>query len=145
MADSADDCEPIEYVTPAGERVDLTGTWRGSFGVHYIRQDGSCVWWVGLEENESEELGARIMVVFRGELGADFTITGEWMSVNRSSFISDRRHGSVTFRIDFGSAGDTETIMLRSTLADAPQGGLGPYAGGVTLVYEGPLPQVPLY
>jgi hypothetical protein len=137
------DCQPIDLVTAGGHRLDLTGTWRGAVGWHYIRQEGRCVWWVALSDDPNEPPGTQGMVTFRGELASDFTITGEWMSVFRSAFIADPRHGAVTFEIDIVPGSGGETITLRSTLPPYEQGGLGPYGGGTELTYESPLPAVP--
>jgi hypothetical protein len=86
-----------------------------------------------------QERGAEILVLFRGELAQDFTLSGEWMSVVRPFGISDPRHGSVTFALDFLDplTGD-EALVLTSQ--DAL---VGPFSAGVTLRYEGPLPPLP--
>lgn len=135
---AADACEPIDLITPTGSRLDLSGTWSGPIGVHYVRQVGSCVWWILLGTDRE---GTHPAIVFRGELASDFTITGEWMVVMRPTYIAEPLNGDVTFDIELGS--DGETIRLVSHDPGIEQGGVGPYAGS-TLTYEGPLPAVPL-
>ena len=142
LAGSGDDCEPVNLRSPAGERVDLTGTWRGQSAVHYVRQDGSCVWWLAYSNVSTVPSPSQRALVFRGDIAPDFTVTGEWMSLIRPSAITGRRHGPVTFEIEFESSGGSETITLRSTTTSEGQGGTGPYVGGATLTYEGPLPPV---
>jgi hypothetical protein len=132
-------CEPIDLHAPDGTRVDLTGTWRGGPGVHFVRQDGDCVWWVSMSTTPGQERGAEVLVLFRGKLAPDFTLNGEWMSVIRPFGIPDPRRGSVPFALEFLDplTGD-EALVLRSQ-----EGIVGPFTAGVTLRYEGPLPPAP--
>jgi hypothetical protein len=134
---AAETCPPINLVTPGGSRVDLTGTWRGEQAVHYVRQVGSCVWWIALSDYPGRELGAQYMVVFRGDIAADFTLTGEWMDVVFRPGISNQRRGFVTFDVATETVSGDETLVLRSTTT--AEQGAGPYAS-VTLEYFGPLP-----
>lgn len=122
-------CAPRELRGPSGERIDLTGTWRGGQNVVYVRQVGSCVWWISLSDYPGQEPGAQAMVVFRGDLSPDFTLHGEWMSVVRPPGISDQRHGIVVFEIE----AEAVPLVLRSTSE------VGPYQF-TTLTYAGPLP-----
>lgn len=130
-------CQPIDLRLPSGERIDLTGTWHGAQSVVFIRQEGSCVWWIALSDYPGHELGAQYMVTFRGDLAFDFTLSGEWMYVVPLPGISDQRHGFVRFDVAIETVAGEETLVLRSTTT-AEQGG-GPY-GSVTLDYIGPLP-----
>jgi hypothetical protein len=126
-------CAPLDLRSPSGARVDLTGTWRGGQNVHYVRQEGGCVWWISLSDFPGQEVGAQVMAMFRGELSSDFTLRGEWMSVVRPPFISDPRHGIVVFEIEFETGAGSETVILRGTSQ------AGPYQAD-TLTYVGPLP-----
>lgn len=130
---AAGTCAPIDLRSPSGARIDLTGTWRGGQNVLYVRQDGSCVWWISLSDFPGQELGAQEMVVFRGDLSSDFNLRGEWMSVVRPPFFSDPRHGIVVFEIQLETGAGSETLVLRGTSQ------AGPYQT-VTLTYVGPLP-----
>ena len=125
-------CAHLDLRTADGDPVDLTGTWRGIEATHYIRQDGSCVWWIAIGDDFPEQgQAAQVVAMFRGELAPDFTVTGEWMSVMRPSFISDVQRGQVTFDIDLE---DPEAVILRAT---APS---GPYQSA-TLTFVGQLPR----
>jgi hypothetical protein len=126
-------CAPIDLRSPSGVRVDLTGTWRGGQNVHYVRQDGSCVWWISLSDFPGQEVGAQVMAMFRGELSSDFTLRGEWMSVVRPPAISDPRRGIVVFEIEFETGAGSESLVLHGTSQ------AGPYQAD-TLTYVGPLP-----
>lgn len=126
-------CAPIDLRSPSGARVDLTGTWRGGQNVVYVRQVGGCVWWISLSDFPGQELGAQVMVMFRGDLSSDFTLQGEWMSVVRPPGISDPRHGIVVFEVEFETGAGSETVVLHGTSQ------AGPYQA-VTLTYVGPLP-----
>jgi hypothetical protein len=125
----------LNLQAPDGTRIDLTGTWRGGFGVHYVRQDGRCVWWLSMT---SAPGGSEIVVLFRGELASDFTLTGETMSVIRPPNFSDPRRIPITFNLEFVDplTGD-EALTLRSLRGE----GGGPLSGAI-LRYEAPLPLV---
>lgn len=127
----AAECSPIDLRTQDGNRIDLTGIWRSFGATHYVRQDGNCVWWVAIEDDPDLEQVSQLVVVFRGELSSDFTLSGEWMSVMRPALISGSLHGPITFEIGLE---DPEAVVLRST---AP---FGPYEG-VTMNFIGPLPR----
>lgn len=130
-------CGPIDLVTPSGARVDLTGTWRGITGIHYVRQVGMCVFWIGLSDYPGDEAGEQWMLTFRGELASDFTLRGEWAWVVRPirPGLTGPDRGEVTFQLAVSAEGGTETLTLRSFTRSE----VGPYrAAGLT--YEGPLP-----
>jgi hypothetical protein len=134
-APAATACTPIDLRLPSGEALDLTGTWQGARSVTFVRQVGSCVSWISLSDPPGQELGASQMVIFRGELASDFTLSGEW------SWIVGIDHppvGSVTFEIDQATVNGEETLVLRSTTPAAMSEGGGPY-GAATLEYAGPL------
>jgi hypothetical protein len=140
-APAAAACPPIALRLPSGESLDLTGTWRGAQSVVFARQEGSCVWWIALSDFPGQERGSQFMFMFRGEIGTDFMLTGEWIVVVRPGGIggiAGRRHGSVTFEIDTETLDGEDTVVLRSTTV-AGESGAGPY-GSVTLEYVGPLP-----
>jgi hypothetical protein len=79
-------CSPIDLRTPAGERIELDGTWAevGSGGellTWWIRTQGNCVWGAGSIDNPSPagtfEARPDHVQSLRGVLGSDFVITGE--------------------------------------------------------------------
>jgi hypothetical protein len=130
-------CEPLDLRTPSGDRIDLTGTWRGAQTLVYVRQEANCVWWMALSDYPDEALGSRNMLLYRGNLYPDFTLRGDWMHLMKPSEFP--QSGSTTFEIDT-DIGGIETIVLRSTEPDfASLADARPY-GGVTLTYVGPLP-----
>ncbi len=104
----------------------------------YLRQVGSCVWWIGLSDWPGGPLGAKFTLAFRGEVTPDFRLSGEWAYVVRRTnpaFGSVPETGKSTFSIDVVLQDGQETIVLK---------GIGGPAdteyGSTTLNYVGPLP-----
>jgi hypothetical protein len=67
--------------------TDLTGTWEVGFGVYYMRQIGTDVWWVGLSHDAGDpnaNLGLAFTNIFQGSRNGD-TITGTWLDVPRGA------------------------------------------------------------
>jgi hypothetical protein len=87
---AAIDCRDLDLRTPAGDRIDLNGTWETEregtrAGVYFFRQIGACVWFSGGYPSADDlavdgPLGF-LSVVFRGRVATDFTISGEWADV----------------------------------------------------------------
>lgn len=136
-------CGPIELRTPGGSRVDLTGTWRGRGAVHYVRQLGTCVWWIALSDIPGEPAGSAFSISFRGQVRQDFTLVGEWAFVVRPIIpgIPASAPQPVTFTIDVDVSGGEDALILQG-----PGGGIdtgGPVVGfydAITLERVGPLP-----
>jgi hypothetical protein len=110
------DCEPIDLVTPNGDRVDLTGTWEGGVMVHHLRQVNDCVWWIAYSTWPGTELGELGTVAFSGRLSSDFTMRGTWASVVMVTapdvYALPRRLSSpVVFEIEFDEAGDLARLL----------------------------------
>ena len=74
-------CQPIDLRTPSGERLDLTGTWSGDGALFFVAQDGDCVAWEELSEEETRPLGDRFRRVFSGNLRADLTVAGTFAMI----------------------------------------------------------------
>jgi hypothetical protein len=107
------DCSPIELRTPQGVFVDLTGAWTGGSTIHDVRQLGDCVWWVGRSDWPNEELGSLWALVFSGHLHPDFTLSGEWVEVYRTSAAGGGGHrGLVAFDIEVQVVDGQEVIVL---------------------------------
>jgi hypothetical protein len=114
-------CEPIQLVSPAGNRVNLTGTWYGEFPttLYYVWQQGSCVWWAGgFATSETSEgfvydgLGL-FTLVFAGRISNDFTIEGTWSVVRSGPTYIDPRGGeSMILEVTFVGSGDDEQPQL---------------------------------
>lgn len=136
-------CSPIELRTPGGSRVDLTGTWRGRSAVHYVRQSGSCVWWIALSDIPGEPAGSDFSISFHGQVRQDFTVVGAWAFVVRPILPGMRATAlePITFTIDVDNSGGEEALILRGP-GGGPDTG-GPVVGfydAITLERVGPLP-----
>ena len=136
-------CAPIELRTPGGSRVDLTGTWRGRGAVHYVRQLGTCVWWIALSDIPGEPAGSAFSVSFHGQVRQDFTVVGEWAFVVRPVIPGTPANAlqPVTLTIEVDASGGEEALILLG-----PGGGIdtgGPVVGfydAITMERVGPLP-----
>jgi hypothetical protein len=74
VAQGAADCPFIDFRTPAGDRIDLTGTWHGNDDGYYsFYQEGSCVWATGTN--------AHHVLILRGAFKSDFTVPVEFAIV----------------------------------------------------------------
>ena len=114
------DCPDIDLRSPAGDRIDLTGTWvteregtRG--GIYYLHQTGACVWFAGGFDAPGEELGSLgfLTVVFRGLAGSDFVVTGDWVDVRIEPPGTLGSGGSMTLQIQFGQEpGDLRLVYV---------------------------------
>ena len=68
-----------------------------------VRQVGRCVWWIALSDFPGEAPGAEFTLTFRGDIGSDFILSGEWAFVVRpnSPGAPDRpNEGRSTFTIE---------------------------------------------
>lgn len=138
-------CAPIDLRLPSGERLDLTGTWRGNELVHHVRQIGDCVWWIAYSDKPGQALGALYTITFLGHLRSDYTLAGDWAGIVHLDdpgpyFGPSATEGSVEFEIVF----DPETAEV--TLAQ--HGTSGPNTGRTApdypldfLRFVGPLPE----
>jgi hypothetical protein len=87
-------CDPLELTDQQGAPIVLTGEWTANDqGRYHLRQDGSCLTWVGLSGFEDEELGASWVTTLRGRIEPDRTINGEFLDVGGAA------HGSGTLRL----------------------------------------------
>jgi hypothetical protein len=82
-------CPEVDLRTPDGERLALTGTWRGDdFGEYYLAQRESCLHWLGMSSALAEfgsdsgaQAGDLWTEVFVGQIGSDFRVHGEFSEV----------------------------------------------------------------
>jgi hypothetical protein len=89
-------CTPVELRGPDGRQIDLSGTWSGNDGGrYYIKQIDSCVWWSALSNFPSQSLGDEWIMAFRGTLGADGRIVGDFVDVKGTNPGS----GTMTIRV----------------------------------------------
>ena len=109
-------CEGTSLLTPSGGRLELTGRWRGpSGGTYYLRQSGSCVWFVGLSSNTEAPGGGFVpdwTNAFFGTLASDFTVRGSWADV---PWGADDGVGELAWQIDFSEGDGEEVISLVRT------------------------------
>ena len=111
-------CASIDLRTPTGEGLQLTGLWRSpDGGTYYLRQAGSCVWFVGL----SGDTGAPGRTgtsewtnAFFGTLQSDFTLRGEWADL---PWGRDTGVGELTWGINFADVAGQEAVTLEVTAA----------------------------
>lgn len=115
------DCPNIDLVSPAGNRVNLAGTWHGDFPttLYYVWQRGACVWWAGgFATSETSDgfvydgLGLFTMV-FAGRITTDFTIEGTWSVVRGGPFYIEPVGGeSMIVQITFAGSGEEEQVEM---------------------------------
>lgn len=119
----ANKCPAIDLLTPRGERIDLSGSWAGGVTFHEARQEGSCMWWVGMSNWPGDDLGSAWLLTFDGLLSQDFTLTGEWREIFTNEFHGERRC-PVSFDVTVEEVGGTEEVVLvnRNPGADIPCG-----------------------
>jgi len=136
-------CEPINLITPQGNRVDLTGTWSGRGATHYVRQLGSCVWWIALSDIPGQPPGSAHSITFHGFIRTDFSLVGEWAFVIRPSrpdsppLAMER----ITFTVEVEDADGEEAVVIRGPGADPQTGGpVVNFYSAISLERVGPLP-----
>lgn len=115
------DCPPVDLRSPAGNPVNLTGTWYGSDStvVYYLTQKGSCVWWAGgFATSETSPdfvyggLGGYTSV-FTGNIKTDFTVEGTWVTVRARGLLIDAgQSGTMILQIEFAGEGENEMVQL---------------------------------
>lgn len=115
------DCPPIDLRSPAGNPVNLTGTWYGRDPtiLYYLTQKGSCLWWAGGFATSATSpnfafggLGGYTSV-FAGTIKTDFTVEGTWVTVRaRGQLIDAGQSGTMILQIDFAGEGEEETVEL---------------------------------
>ena len=132
-------CAPLELQAPSGQRIDLTGAWSGGSTVHFMRQNGSCVWWEAVSNLPGDPLGTYWRNVFLGQLAPDFTLSGDWAEVfNEPRFRqSGPENGWVQFaiQIDTTSGQDEITLVRMATHGD-------PYR--IETLHRIPMPEWPI-
>lgn len=134
------ECEELTLLTPQGNRIDLTGTWTGRGALHYVRQLGSCVWWIALSDIPGQPAGSAHSITFHGRLRPDFTLVGEWAFVVRPTLPGTPPSAMelITLTIEVDDAGGEEAIILRGP---GFGGTFGPgFYDQITLTRVGPLP-----
>ncbi len=117
----ASGCERVELKGPNGEAIDLTGDWTGNDrGRYSLKQIDGCLWWVGLSDFPGEDPGETWSNVFRGRIGSDMRITGEFTDVRSA----DKTAGMLTLRVDAQEVeGETVVTLRRESVTGASFGG----------------------
>jgi hypothetical protein len=141
VGSSTADCGTSNLVSPAGDRLDLTGTWQGGVMVHHVRQTGECVSWIGYGTWPGTELGEIGTLVFLGRLAPDFSVRGQftWIVglVNPNNAYGLPGQGrQLEFEVVFDDAGNP-TRLVRNALPAVEPSDFEYYD---ELQYIGPLP-----
>jgi hypothetical protein len=116
-------CAAIDLRSPSGNTVDLTGRWRSPGGIYYLRQVGSCVWFVGLSADTGAPGGEDSTSwtnAFLGTLTPDFTFEGAWADV---PWGTSEGAGEVTWRIGFTEVEGVEAVTLEAIESSGGFGG----------------------
>ncbi|HWH36676.1 MAG TPA: hypothetical protein VNT28_02745 [Candidatus Limnocylindrales bacterium] len=109
-------CTPLDLAGPDGRPVDISGAWSGNDGgVYYIKQIDSCVWWSGLSDFEGQVPGQEWVMTFRGTLGSDGVLHGEFVDVKGTNPGS----GTMTIRI---RAEEREGVVVTELHREASTG-----------------------
>jgi hypothetical protein len=118
---ATDACPSIDLRTPAGEPIDLSGTWVTELegtraGIYYFQQVGSCVWFAGAFPHPSETdvpvpLGY-LTVVFRGEVGSDFRIVGDWVDAREQGLGQPGASGSMELSLEVTESGELRLTYI---------------------------------
>jgi hypothetical protein len=109
-------CQAVNLLTPKGERIDLTGTWRGhDRGTYFIRQSGSCVWWVGLSNDTGGLQGPTPdwTRAFFGTLSSTFQLRGSYADVPWGSGFG---YGPLEWLLYIDEVDGVEAVTLSITL-----------------------------
>lgn len=135
-------CSPIDLRTPSGSRLDLTGMWHGRGAIHYVRQLGTCVWWIALSDIPGEDAGSAFSIMFHGRIHQDFTVVGD-----RAFVIKPARPDAppiavehVTFSIEVDEAGGEEVLTMQGPGATSNTGTIVDFYAAISLQRVGPLP-----
>lgn len=110
-------CPRVSMLSPSGEKVSLTGVWRGDdFGLYDIQQQESCLYWMGQSQDPGTEPGFFWSNVFVGSVHEDFTITGEWGDVpfgaNAEATAPHLNEGELTLQIGWDDSVTEVRIVL---------------------------------
>jgi len=114
-------CEYVDLRGPNGDAINVSGRWRSpSGGTFYVRQAGSCVWFVGLSDDTgaSGELADVDWVnSYFGTLSSDFTLRGSWADLvgdaaNFDPTAVDANAGILDWRLNITEVGGEEAITL---------------------------------
>lgn len=127
-ADDPGHCFTVQLVGPDGNDVNLTGTWQlsGTGPLYFISQTGTCIAMAGgfpadadMAELWQSPFGSAT-VVFFGEAGSDFVITGRWAEVRHSPGIQGSLQGGTQeWEIHFVDNAPTELSSIFSGDPDA--------------------------
>jgi hypothetical protein len=119
-APAASACTPIDLKDASGAPLDLTGEWSANDSGRYrLKQIDSCLTWVGLSHFDGQDLGDSWVTTFRGQIGADMTIGGDFLDV------SGTNPGSGTLRLKIETSPDAlgGIVLTQSAHTGSPYGG----------------------
>jgi hypothetical protein len=112
-------CASVDLLSPAGNRINLTGAWEGATGSYRMSQIGSCVWWVAQSAWPGNAIGQDWQMAFRGQVATDFTLRGDWAFVYIANY-SGLPSGGVVYQIEFSGSGSAEQISLHKVSLFGP-------------------------
>jgi FIMAH domain-containing protein len=98
---------------------DLSGTYESDDGaIYYVQQSGSTLWWAGMSMDtelpwDSQwHRGLNFTTIFRGTIGGDNTITGDWSDVTRGGRL---KNGTLTLQIGSSLGGAIQLTRVAQT------------------------------
>jgi hypothetical protein len=107
-----ENCAPVSITGPDGAQVDLSGVWSGNDGgIYYMKQIDDCLWWSGLSNFQGQYPGEAWVMAFKGRMGADKVIHGEFVDVKSDNPGS----GTMTIAIDPQTVDGAAVVYLNRT------------------------------
>ena len=138
------ECLELDLRTPAGTRVDLTGTWTtgsvdaGGQVMYELHQQGECLWGRAFSAFASEEPAESFDIMLVGTVRSDFSIELDLLELGLGDPFRFPSFGraSATLRIEFEADSDEPMLQITalrarafSSIAGMPGGRLFPGSG----------------
>lgn len=137
------ECLELDLRTPAGTRVDLTGTWTtgsvdaGSQVMYELHQQGECLWGRAFSAFGDQEPAESFDIILVGTIQSDFTVDLDLLELRLGNPFGYPAFGraSATLGIEFEAADDEPTLPITAIRARLPTAGA---PGGMLFVGTGP-------
>lgn len=117
---AAVECPDIDLRTPAGARVDLTGTWTtgsvdaGSRVMYELHQEGECLWGRAYSAFGGQEPTESFDIILVGTVRSDLTVELDLLELGLGNPFGYPAFGraSATLEIEFEAASDEPTLPI---------------------------------